>query len=83
MDEDEEMWFNDDDDDFETTQVPIPFLKIFFFVANALISPFNTQTMHVKSFYTNTTELLSFPKNFIPWRDSNPGLFWRDSNPGR
>jgi hypothetical protein len=26
--------------------------KIYFFVANAFISPFNTQTMHIKSFYT-------------------------------
>jgi hypothetical protein len=29
------------------------------FVANDFISPFNTQTMHIKSFYVYTTALLS------------------------
>jgi hypothetical protein len=32
---------------------------------------FNTQTMHIKSLYTQQH---CFPKNLIPWRDSNPGL---------
>jgi hypothetical protein len=32
---------------------------------------FNTQTMHVILY---TTSLRCFPKNLIPWRDSNPGL---------
>jgi hypothetical protein len=32
-------------------------------VANAFISPFNTPTMHIKSFYTQQH-----------WRDPNPGL---------
>jgi hypothetical protein len=51
-------------------------LKRNIFVANALISPFNTQTMLIESFYKQqTTALLCFPKNIIPWRDSNPGLF--------
>jgi hypothetical protein len=45
-----------------------------FCLANAFISHFNSQTMHVKSFYMYTTALLCFPKNLIPWRDSNPGL---------
>jgi hypothetical protein len=27
-------------------------LRLKFFVANAFISPFSTQTMHIKSFYT-------------------------------
>jgi hypothetical protein len=49
------------------------FSKIFF-VANAFISPFNTQTTHIKSFYVYTTALICFPKNLIPWRDSNIGL---------
>jgi hypothetical protein len=40
-------------------------------LANAFISPFNTQTMHIILF---TTTLLCFPKNLIPWQDSNPGL---------
>jgi hypothetical protein len=41
-------------------------------VANAFISSLNTQTMH-KSFYTQQYCYV-FPKNLIPWRDSNPGL---------
>jgi hypothetical protein len=47
------------------------------FVANALISPFNTHTMHIKSFYTQQN-CYAFPKNLIPWRDSNPGLLGCD-----
>jgi hypothetical protein len=47
------------------------FKKIF--VANAFISPFNTQTMHNKSFYTQR-HCYVFLKNLIPWWDSNPGL---------
>jgi hypothetical protein len=43
------------------------------FVDNAFISPFNTQTMHIKSFYTQQ-HCYVFPKNLLPWRDSNPGL---------
>jgi hypothetical protein len=39
---------------------------------NAFIYPSNTQTMHIKLLYT--TALLCFPKNLIPWRDSNSGL---------
>jgi hypothetical protein len=51
------------------------FVLKYFFVANAFISPFNTQTMPIKSFYyMYTTALLCFPKNLIPSRDSNPGL---------
>jgi hypothetical protein len=46
---------------------------MFFFVANAFISPFNTQTMHIKCFYTQQ-KCYAFPKNLIAWRDSNPGL---------
>jgi hypothetical protein len=38
-------------------------------VANAFISPFNTQTMPIKH---NSSDM--FHKNLIPWRDSNPGL---------
>jgi hypothetical protein len=45
----------------------------YFFVANAFIS-FNTQTMHIMQVILYTTALLCFPKNLIPWRDSNPGL---------
>jgi hypothetical protein len=48
------------------------FSKIFF-VANAFISPFNTQTTHIKSFYTQQ-HCCVFPENLIPRRDSNPGL---------
>jgi hypothetical protein len=46
--------------------------KKYIFVANDFISPFNTK-MHIKSFLY-TTSLLGFPKNLIPWQDSNPGL---------
>jgi hypothetical protein len=35
---------------------------------------FNTQTMHIKSFYTQQHCYVCFPKNLIPWRDSSPGL---------
>jgi hypothetical protein len=42
-------------------------------LANAFISPFNAQTMHIKSFYTKQHCYVSL-KNFLPWRDSNPGL---------
>jgi hypothetical protein len=58
------------------------FNKIFFkniFVANAFISPFNTQTIHIKSFYTQQHCYVS-PKNLIPWRDSNPGLVVPEAN---
>jgi hypothetical protein len=47
------------------------FLKVF--EANAFISPFNTQTKHICKVILNTTALQCFPKNPIPWRDSNPG----------
>jgi hypothetical protein len=42
------------------------------FVANAFISPFNTQN---NAFYVilYTTALPCLPKNLIPPRDSNPG----------
>jgi hypothetical protein len=43
------------------------------FVANGFISPLNTQTRHIKSFYTQQHCYVSL-KNLIPWRDSNPGL---------
>jgi hypothetical protein len=42
-------------------------------VANAFFSPFNTQAMNIKVILY-TTALLRFPKNLIPWWDSNPGL---------
>jgi hypothetical protein len=42
------------------------------FVANAFISSVNTQAMHIKSF--DTQQHFCFPKNLIPWRDSNLGL---------
>jgi hypothetical protein len=48
------------------------FLDIF--VANAFISSYNTQTMHIKSLYTQQHCYVCFPKNLIPWRDLNPGL---------
>jgi hypothetical protein len=57
-----------------------PFVEVHFdlfknsFVANAFISPFNTQTMHIKPFYTQQ-HCYVILKNLIPWRDSNPGLF--------
>jgi hypothetical protein len=44
------------------------------FEANAFISPFNTQTKYFVCVILYTTALLCFPKNFMPWRDSNPGL---------
>jgi hypothetical protein len=45
-----------------------------------LVLLFNTQAMHIKSFYTYTTALLWLPKNLIPWRDSNPGLLVPEAN---
>jgi hypothetical protein len=39
-----------------------------------LSTPFKTQTMHIKSFYTQQHCYIGFPKNLIPRRDSNPGL---------
>jgi hypothetical protein len=45
------------------------------FVADACISPFQTQTMHIKS-----TALLCFPKSLIPWRNSNPGLLFPEAS---
>jgi hypothetical protein len=50
------------------------FVHTFFkFVANAFISHFqHTNNAHQVILYT--TALLYFPKNLIPWRDSNPGL---------
>jgi hypothetical protein len=42
-------------------------------VVNAFISPFNKQTTHIKSLYTQQ-HCHVFPKPLIPWRDSNPGL---------
>jgi hypothetical protein len=47
------------------------FLNIFCTIC--VISPFKTQTMHIKSFYTQQHCYVSL-KNLIPWRDSNPGL---------
>jgi hypothetical protein len=48
-------------------------MVFYIFVANAFISPFNTQTMHIKSFYTQQHCYVTL-KNLIPWRDSNTGL---------
>jgi hypothetical protein len=45
------------------------FLNIF--VANAFISPFNTQAMHIKSSYTQQHCYVSLKTLHIPWRDSN------------
>jgi hypothetical protein len=45
-----------------------------YFVANAFISPINTQTMHIKSFYTQQHCYVSPQKNLTPWWDSNMGL---------
>jgi hypothetical protein len=46
---------------------------IWYFLANACISPFNTQAMHIKSL--SQQHCYDFPKkNLIPWLDSNPGL---------
>jgi hypothetical protein len=42
-------------------------------VANAFISPFDIQTMHIKSFYAQQHCYVS-PKKLIPGRDSNPGI---------
>jgi hypothetical protein len=36
------------------------------------ISPFKTQTMQIKSFYTEQNWYVSL-KTLKPWRDSNPG----------
>jgi hypothetical protein len=44
------------------------FLKYIF--GNAFISPFNTQTMHIKLFYTQKHAYVYLKT----WRDSNPGL---------
>jgi hypothetical protein len=51
---------------------PQTYLEFFFyiFVANAFISHFNTQTMHIKSFYTQQHCYISLK---TLW-DSNPGL---------
>jgi hypothetical protein len=38
--------------------------KIFFFVDNAFISPFNTQTMHIKLFYTKQHCYVSLKTSF-------------------
>jgi hypothetical protein len=54
----------------------LPFLNTF--VADAFISPFNTQAMHIKSFYTQ--QHCYVPKNLIPYRDSNPGLLVTEAN---
>jgi hypothetical protein len=43
------------------------------FVANAFISPFKTQTMHIKSFYTQQHCYVSL-KTLYPVRDLNLGL---------
>jgi hypothetical protein len=50
---------------------------LYIFVPNAVISPFNTQTMHFKSFYTQQ-HCVSL-KNLMPWRDSNPGLLFPEA----
>jgi hypothetical protein len=42
--------------------------------ASAFISPFNTQIMHSKSFYTQQHCHVSLKTLHAPWRDSNPGL---------
>jgi hypothetical protein len=50
------------------------------FVANAFISTFH----HTNNAYWGilyTTALLCFPKNLIPWRDSNPGLIVPEAEP--
>jgi hypothetical protein len=57
---------------FQPKSFKLPFRKNMF-VANAFISPFNTKTMHIKSFYIQQ-HCYVFPKNLIPWRDLNPGL---------
>jgi hypothetical protein len=44
------------------------------FVANAFISTFNTQTMLIRSFYTQQHCYVSLKTLHSPWRDSNPGL---------
>jgi hypothetical protein len=49
------------------------FFMFIFFLGYVFITPFNTQTKHIKSFYTQK-HCYVFPKNLIPWRDSNPGL---------
>jgi hypothetical protein len=41
------------------------------FVANAVTSPFDPQTMHIKSFYTQQ-HCYVFPNNLTTWRDLNP-----------
>jgi hypothetical protein len=45
----------------------------------AVISNFNTQTMHIKSFNTQQHCYVSL-KNLIPWRDLNPGLLVPESD---
>jgi hypothetical protein len=35
---------------------------------------FDTQTTHIKSFYTQRYCYVSLKTLYIPWRDSNPGL---------
>jgi hypothetical protein len=51
------------------------FLKIIF-VAITFISTFNTQTLHIKSLYTQQ-HCYVFLKYLIPWWDPNPGLLNR------
>jgi hypothetical protein len=48
------------------------FFKIL--AANVLFSPFNTQTMHIKSFYTQQHCCVSQKNLPITWWDSNQGL---------
>jgi hypothetical protein len=44
-----------------------------YFLANSFISLFSIHKQWILS-HLYTTALLCFPKNLIPWRDSNPGL---------
>jgi hypothetical protein len=48
---------------------------MFFFLPMPLCLVFNTQTMHFKSIIHNSIGMFPF-KNFIPWRDLNPGLLF-------
>jgi hypothetical protein len=47
-------------------------LKKIKFWANADITLYNKQTMHIKSSVNNGISVIS-KKNLMPWRDSNPG----------
>jgi hypothetical protein len=51
-------------------------------VDNAFISPCKAQTMHtyVLSHFICTQQHCCFPKNLMPWRDSNPGLLIHEAD---